>query len=121
VTIGEGRDLALDGVALDGAPPAPARRHAESLAAVARAAGAAVLAAEAGALPLAPEAVERAAELHLVATGLLRPLVRKRGAWLEVAPSPLGGDATPESQAAVTLALLSPEAALLRLPGRAAA
>jgi hypothetical protein len=109
------RATRIDGMAVAGGPPVLLHGHAEAIGLVARAAGAVVLAAEATGGEPSPEVVARARELHRQAIDLLRPLVRVRGATLEVTPSPLGGTASPAGQAAVALGLLAPEALLLRL------
>lgn len=111
----DGTSVPAETLLLAGAPPA-LPDHAEAMALVARAMGAVTLAAEGGALGLSPAALAQAHELHRRAIGLLRPLVRPRDGLLEVMPSPLGGAPGTAAQAAVTLALLSPEARTMRLP-----
>lgn len=110
----------VEGLALAGAGPAPLRHHALSVGLVARAAGAVLLAAEVrpGALPA--EVLAQAQALHRQAVALLRPLVRPRGTALEVAPSPLGGEADPAGQAAAVLGLMAPDSAILQLASVAA-
>jgi hypothetical protein len=116
VTLDDGtRTTTIEGLALLGAQPMPARDHALSLGLATRALCAILLAAE-----VRPEAVPAAAlahaqALHRQAVALLRPLVRPAGMALEVAPSPLGGSANPAGQAAVALGLLAPDATILRL------
>ncbi len=111
-----GRSVRLEGLALDGATPAPLRDHAETIGLLARAAGAVALAGEARPEALSAEALAQAQALHRQAVALLRPLVRPRGTALEVVPSPLGGAAHPAAQAAAVLGLMAPDAAILRLP-----
>ncbi|MBU8537041.1 hypothetical protein [Falsiroseomonas tokyonensis] len=111
-----GRLVRLEGLALDGATPAPLRDHAEAIGLLARAAGTVALAGEARPEALPAEVLAQAQALHRQAVALLRPLVRPRGTALEVVPSPLGGTAHPAAQAAVVMGLMAPDAAILRLP-----
>jgi hypothetical protein len=115
-----GRVTQVEGLALLGAGPVPQARFAEQLGLLARAAGAVVLAAAASGAATAPEILAQAEALHRQAVALLRPLVRIQAGGLDVAPSPLGGAATPAAQAAVGLGLLAPDALILQLaPPRA--
>jgi len=111
-----GRMVVVEGFVLQGGSPGPLRGHAEAIGLVARAAGTLALVAEQrpGALPA--EVAGQAQALHRQAVTLLRTLVRARGTMLEVAPSPLGGATHPAAQAAVVLALMAPDATILRLP-----
>ncbi|NKE44811.1 hypothetical protein HB662_08480 [Roseomonas frigidaquae] len=111
-----GRLVVVEGLTLQGGTPGPLRGHAETLGLVARAAGTLALVAEQrpGALPA--EAAAQAQALHRQAVALLRTLVRPRGTTLEVLASPLGGSTHPAAQAAAALALMAPDAAILRLP-----
>jgi hypothetical protein len=89
--------------------------EAEGLALLGRAAGAAALASEAG-VALHPAAAARARDLHRIAVNLLRPLVRLRGAALEVVatgPGPAPAGPTPGLQALATLAFLAPDRLVL--------
>lgn len=113
------RVVRVEGLALAEATPASLRGHAEAIGLLARAAAAVALAAEARPEALPTELLTQAQALHRQAVALLRPLVRPQGAALAVAPSPLGGAAHPAAQAAVALALLTPDAAILRQPAAA--
>jgi hypothetical protein len=109
------RTTPLEGLALAGAGPMPLRDHALATGLMTRALGAVLLAAEMRPDSIPAEALAHARVLHRQAVALLRPLVRPAGATLEVAPSPLGGPANAAGQAAVVLALMAPDAAILRL------
>ncbi|MDO9501245.1 hypothetical protein [Falsiroseomonas sp.] len=111
-----GRMVMVQGLVLQGGRPGPLRGHAEALGLLVRAAGTLALVAEQRPEALPPEVAEQARALHRQVVALLRTLVRPRGAALEVAPSPLGGATHPAAQAAVALALMAPDATILRLP-----
>jgi len=99
-----------------GAGSTEAGRHAEGLGLAARALGALLLAVEEAALPLTPAETEALTTLHRQALALLRPLVQPYEGMLEVRAASRGGGATPAAQAAVALALMAPDALVLRLP-----
>jgi hypothetical protein len=109
------RTTPVEGLALAGAGPMPLRDHALATGLMTRALGAVLLAAEMRPDAVPAEALAHARALHRQAVALLRPLVRPAGAALEVASSPLGGPANAAGQAAVVLALMAPDAAILRL------
>jgi hypothetical protein len=111
-----GRIVVVEGLALQGGTPGPLRGHAEALGLVARAAGTVALVAELRPEALPEEVAEQARMLHRQAVALLRTLVRARGTVLEVAPSALGGATHPAAQSAVVLALMAPDATILRSP-----
>ncbi len=110
---GAGDGAVAEGLVLAGAGPQSAHRFAEGLGLLTRAAGAVVLACR-----TTPDGKlnTQARALHRQAIALVRPLVQPRGAGFTVSPSPFGGMATPAAQAAVTLALMAPDAALPALP-----
>jgi hypothetical protein len=103
VTVTPEGGLRFAGAALD------VTEDADSIALLARAAGAAVLAAEAGA-PLPDGVIAAARETHRLAVTLLRPLVRPRLGILEVVGP---GGVTGSLQALTTLALLAPDRAVM--------
>jgi hypothetical protein len=103
-----------EALGLPGGAPMPDLAEAAALGMVARAAGAAVLAGEALAPPLAEAAMAQAREIHRTGVALIRPLVRPVSDGLEVAPSAQARGLSTPAQVAVALALLAPDARLIR-------